>query len=89
LSRREQDEPKTSVEQMAEEMGIGGTRVVELGGQEAVMKILRLCNPKIVLATESEFIEFWREARSAISEFLTIYPTVPTPRYDEEPYTED
>jgi hypothetical protein len=48
LSRREQDEPNVSVEQMTDEMGIRGTRVVELGGQEAVMNILRMCDPKIV-----------------------------------------
>jgi hypothetical protein len=83
LSRREQDEPNVSVEQMTDEMGIRGTRVVELGGQEAVMNILRMCDPKIVLATESDFIDFWKRTRSSISEFLTLYPTSPTPHYDD------
>jgi hypothetical protein len=83
LSRREQDEPNVSVEQMADEMGIGGTRVVELGSQEAVINILRMCDPKIVLATESDFIVFWKRTRRSISEFLTLYPTSPTALYDD------
>ena len=53
LSRRELDGPSTSVVQMTGEMRIGGTRVVEPGTQEAVMDILRMCNPKIVL-TQSQ-----------------------------------
>jgi hypothetical protein len=83
LSRREQDEPDVLVEQMTDEMGIRGTRLVELGGQEAVIHILRMCDPKIVLATESDFIDFWKRTRSSISEFLTLYPTSPTPHYDD------
>ena len=43
----------TSVVQMMEEICIGGTKVVEPGTQEAVMDILRMCNPKIVL-TQSQ-----------------------------------
>jgi hypothetical protein len=69
LSRREQDEPNVSVEQMTDEMGIGGTRVVELDSQEAKMSILRMCDPK--------------RTRGSISEFLTLYPTSPTPPYDD------
>jgi hypothetical protein len=40
-TRREQDEPNVPVEQTADEMGIGGTRVVELDSLEAVINILR------------------------------------------------
>ena len=53
-----------------------------------VMRIIRLCDPRIVLATESEFIGFWKEARSAISEFLCLHPTSRTPRYDDEQCSE-
>ena len=74
LSRREQDEPSISVEQMAQEMGIGGTRVLELGSQEEVMAILRMCDPKIVLVTESDFIEFWKKTRNAIPNFVSDFP---------------
>jgi hypothetical protein len=84
LSRREQDEPNISVEQMAEDMGIGGTRVVELGSQNVVMNILRMCDPKILLTTESEFIFFWKKTRDAISDFLSLYPTSPAPSYHDE-----
>jgi hypothetical protein len=82
LSRREDDEPSVSVQQMAEEMSIGGTRVVELNSQETAISILRMCNPKIVLATESDFI-FWKKTRSAISDFLTLYPTSLAPAYGQ------
>ena len=89
LSRREQDEPSISVEQMAEEMGIGGTRVLEMGSHEEVMNILRMCDPKIVLVTESDFIDFWKRTRNAISDFLTLYPTSPIPPYDDVAYREE
>jgi hypothetical protein len=54
LSRREQDEPQTSVEQIVEEMGFGGVRVVEFGGQVEVMNVLRMCDPRISLDTEHD-----------------------------------
>jgi hypothetical protein len=72
------------VEQIAEEMIFGGIRVVELGGQVAVMNVLVMCDPRISLDTETDFINFWRDSRKAISELLTIYPTARAPRYDEE-----
>jgi hypothetical protein len=83
LSRREQDEPSITVDQMAEEMGIGGTRVLELGSQKEVLNILRMCDSKIALVTESDFIVFWKRTRNAISDFLTLYPTSPIPPYDD------
>jgi hypothetical protein len=39
-----------------------------------VTKILELCDPKISLKSEQEFIAFWIRARSAIGDFLEAYP---------------
>ena len=65
-------------------MGIGGMRVAELGCQNVVINILRMRDPKIVLATESDFINFWKKTKNAMSNFLTLYTTSPTPSYYNE-----
>lgn len=69
-------EPTMSVIDEAADMGITGTAVVEISGQEAVMDILRMCDPRRVLTSESDFVTFWTRTRSAISNFLTLYPTL-------------
>ena len=68
-----------SVMDEAADMGINGAVVLEINGQEAVMDILRMCDPRTVLTSESDFVMFWTRARSAISNFLTLYPTCNTP----------
>ena len=74
LSRRGV-EPKMSVMDEAADMGITGAAVVEINGQEAVIDILRMCDPRTVLTSESDFVAFWTKTRSAISNFLILYPT--------------
>ena len=83
LSRRQKYEPDTPIEQMAEEMGIGGTTVMEFDSQEAVMGILRMCDPRVVLASEADFIAFWTKTRSAINNLITLFPISPTLQYNE------
>jgi hypothetical protein len=73
LSRRGSD-ATLSLEEEAHEMGLGGTTVVEMNGNDSVMEILRLCDPKISLTSELDFICFWKRARNAISEFLSAHP---------------
>ena len=69
LSRRGLHSPVT-VEEEARSMGLEGIRTVEVNGEESVMKMLRLCDPRRVLTTEEEFINFWSEVRAAAAEFL-------------------
>ena len=83
LSRREKDEPNTPVEQMANEMGIGTTTVLQLDSQETVMDILSMCDPRILLTSESDFIAFWQKTRSAIYNLLTLFPIPLTQQYNE------
>lgn len=73
LSRRG-TEPTMSVAQEAAEMGYGGVSVIEMNGSQDVMEILALCDPRIALNTEPDFISFWARARSAISSFIAAHP---------------
>jgi hypothetical protein len=44
--------------------------VLEVNGDESIMAILKLCDPRTELGSESEFIDFSIRARSAIDAFL-------------------
>jgi hypothetical protein len=79
LSRRGSGEQGQSVEQAAAEMAFAGATVVDMNGRESVMDILRLCDPRTVLESESDFISFWTRARRAISNFLSAHPQQHTP----------
>lgn len=65
LSRRE-GATTVSVADEAAEMGVIGGAVLEVNGDESVMAILRLCDPRTELGSEVEFIDFWIRARGAI-----------------------
>jgi hypothetical protein len=52
------------------EMGVTGGLVLEVNGDANIMAILRLCDPRTELGSESKFIDFWIRARSAIDAFL-------------------
>jgi hypothetical protein len=65
LSRRE-GATTESVADEAAEMGVIGGAVLEVNGDESVMAILRLCDPRTELGSEVEFIDFWIRARGAI-----------------------
>jgi hypothetical protein len=69
LSRRE-GAATLSVADEAVEMGVTGGVVLEVNGDESIMAILRLCDPRTELGAESEFIDSWIRARSAIDAFL-------------------
>ena len=66
-----------SVEEEVRGMGIEGVRVVEINGDERVMDILRLCDPRREMLTETDFVKFWTEVRSAVASFLHPYITHP------------
>jgi hypothetical protein len=72
LSRRGA-ESNMSISEEAAEMGMPGVRVVDLSGDETVMGIIGLCDPRRELGSEQQFIDFWTSARSAIDAFLTVH----------------
>ena len=37
------------------------------------MSIIKLCDPRVVLETESEFVEFWTRARRVIEVFIATH----------------
>jgi hypothetical protein len=50
-----------------------GVRVVDLSGDETVIGIIELCDPRRELGPEQQFIDFWTSARSAIDAFLAVH----------------
>jgi hypothetical protein len=54
-------------------MGMPGAWVVEMNGDETIMRIVELCDPRIELDSEYEFIEFWKNARVAIENFMVVH----------------
>lgn len=58
----------------AEAMAVRGVDVVEIDGDEDIINILTLCDPRCELHSEEEFIRFWSAARNAIDSFLRRHP---------------
>jgi hypothetical protein len=75
LSRRGAS-PKTSISEDATDMGMPGARVLEMNGDETIMGIIELCDPRIKLDSEPQFIEFWTRARIAIEKFVAAHGPV-------------
>jgi hypothetical protein len=65
--------PTVSVSAEAEEMGMKGVGVVEMGADPSVRGVIELCDPRRELSSESQFIDFWMRARSAIGLFMTTH----------------
>ena len=74
LSRMGDHSPR-AVEEEARSMGVEGVQIVEVNGDERVMEILKLCDPRRVLTTEADFISFWSEVREAVAKFLYTHHT--------------
>jgi hypothetical protein len=64
-----------TVEEEVRSMGIEGVQIVEVNGEESVMGVLRMCDPRRILVTEADFISFWSEARGAVTKFLHTHNT--------------
>ena len=69
LSRRGRAPPMSIIDE-AETMGVRGVCVVEIDGDEDIIAILKLCDPRCELKSEQEFIGFWSAARNTIDSFL-------------------
>jgi hypothetical protein len=71
LSRRGITSSMT-VREEAREMGIDEGVEIEVNGDEEVMRLLRLCNPRRRLESDSDFIAFWTDVRDAVNNLSTI-----------------
>ena len=75
--------PTMSVLEEAEDMGLKGVIVVDMDTDVSVRRIVELCDPKMELKSESQFIAFWMRARSAIDMFMTTH-NHPLPHTSDE-----
>ena len=69
LSRRGTTSSMT-VRDEAREMGIDGGVEIKVNGDEEVMGLLRLCDPRRRLESDSDFIAFWTDVRDAVNNFV-------------------
>jgi hypothetical protein len=51
-------------------MGIRGGVVIEVNGDEEIMGLLRLCDPRRKLESDSDLIAFWTGVRDAVNTFV-------------------
>jgi hypothetical protein len=65
--------PNMTVSEEAEDMGLGRVEEVEMDLDPSVRGIVELCDPRVELSSESQFISFWMKARSAIDASMTIH----------------
>jgi hypothetical protein len=72
LSRRGPDSA-LSISDEAAEMGMPGVRVLDMNGDHSVMSVIEMCDPRIVLESEQQFIDFWARARRAIENFIAVH----------------
>ena len=73
LSRRGRA-PTMSIIEEAEAMGVRGVDLVEIDGDDDILSILKLCDPRSELHSEEEFIAFWSAVRHSIDSFLRRHP---------------
>jgi hypothetical protein len=66
--------PINSVSEHAQAMGIGGARVIDVPGDEEIMDLIFLCDPRMSISTDRQFTRFWTAARTIIDRFLDRYP---------------
>jgi hypothetical protein len=76
LSRRG-SHSTVSVAEEAANMGCGVVGTVEVNGEDSMMGVLWLCDPRRKMTTESEFVAFWSEVRGAIANFLHCHAHPP------------
>jgi hypothetical protein len=69
-----------SVREEAIELGIEGGVVIEVNGDQEIMGLLRLCDPRRKLESNLDFIAFWTDVRDALKIFVNHHvPHIPGP----------
>ena len=70
LSRRSPT-TSTTLTQHAYNLGLGQTPDLGLSADPDVISLVTLCNPSIPIDTDSEFMSFWKAARSSIDSLVS------------------
>ena len=55
-------------------MGIGEAKVIDIAGDEEIMDLIFLCDPRMSISTDRDFTRFWTAARTIIDRFLERHP---------------
>lgn len=63
-----------SVEEHANKLGIVGATIIEAQDDSDIVTMLRLCDPRISIQSDVEFMKFWNAARAAIDSLLDRTP---------------
>ena len=61
-------ESKRSIEETLGDVGLGGTKVVDLQGRRSVMQLLRCCDPTVQFNDEDSFLDFWNNIKGALGD---------------------
>jgi hypothetical protein len=65
-------------------MGIEGGVVIEVNDDKIILQMLRLCDPRRKLESDTDFLEFWTELKDAVNAFVDcpalFLPSTPTCR---------
>lgn len=72
LSRRNLDSV-LSISEAAAEMGMPGVTILDMNGDELVIRVIELCDPRIELKSKQQFIDYWAEARRAKENFIAVH----------------
>ena len=51
-------------------MGLGEVVVLDFFGVDSAIDIVRLCDPRVKLDSEEDFVRFWVQTKTAIDKFL-------------------
>jgi hypothetical protein len=62
-----------TVAEEVEDMGLNGVEIIEMDRDESVREIVGLCDPRLELNSQSQFISFWMRARGAIDRFMNVH----------------
>ena len=63
------------VESEARSMGLGKARVIDMQEDSQVIALLTMCDPKVVLSSDKEFVDFWCSARRVVEFIVTPHLT--------------
>ena len=66
--------PTTTVAEHAHAIGIGEAKEIDIAGDEEIMDLIFLCDPRMSIHTDRDFTRFWTAARTIIDRFLERHP---------------
>ena len=63
-----------SVKEQAAEMGMTGAQIIDAQGDPNIMALLKQCDPRSILNSDDEFLEFWCRTRIIVDNVLATSP---------------